>query len=210
MRWVREPLDDVPMEWSRAAIEEAGQRIAGNVHRSPIMTSTWLDHEHGCRFFFKCENLQRGGAFKIRGAMNAVMQLQEAEAQKGVVTHSSGNHAQALAIASAARKIPCTVVMPSNAPAVKRQATLDYGANVITCEPNLESRVSTTEAFIQETGATMIHPYDMFPIIQGQATCAQELLEDCGDLDWIGAPIGGGGSWRGPACQQTIFLRAVS
>lgn len=180
-------------------IQDAALRIRGIVHRTPVMTCTALDERAGRTLFLKCENFQRVGAFKYRGATNAVRQLDDAEAARGVVTHSSGNHAQALALAARERGIDAHIVMPSNAPRVKREAVEGYGARVIPCEPTLEAREETTSRIMAETGATMIHPYDDPRIIAGQGTAALELLEDVPDLDAIIAPVGGGGLLSGTA-----------
>ncbi|MBX3273026.1 MAG: pyridoxal-phosphate dependent enzyme [Sandaracinaceae bacterium] len=181
------------------AIRDAHARIRPHVHRTPVLTCATLDRRAGRRLFFKCENLQRGGAFKARGAMNAVWRLDEATARRGVVTHSSGNHAQALAIAAASRGIAAHVVMPSDAPRVKRAAVEGYGARVIPCEPTLASRLETAGRVVEETGGTLIGPYDHPDVIAGQGTCAIELLEEVPDLDAVIAPVGGGGLLSGVA-----------
>jgi threonine dehydratase/serine racemase len=178
-------------------VRAAAERIRPHVHRTPVMTSRRIDALAGRRIFFKCENLQRIGAFKIRGAMNAVMQLTDAEAARGVVTHSSGNHAQALALAARTRGIPATIVMPSNAPVVKRRAVEGYGATVVPCEPTLEARETATRAIIDRTGAVLVHPYDDPRVIAGQGTMALELLAETGPLDAVVAPVGGGGMMSG-------------
>ncbi len=178
-------------------VRAAAERIRSHVHRTPVMTSRRLDERAGRRLLLKCESLQRIGAFKIRGAMNAVLQLAEDEAARGVVTHSSGNHAQALALAARTRGIPATIVMPSNAPRVKREAVEGYGATVVPCTPTLEARETTTAEIADRTGATLIHPYDDPRIIAGQGTMALELLEDAGPLDAIVVPVGGGGMASG-------------
>ena len=152
-----------------------------------------LDRVSGNQLFFKCENFQKTGAFKFRGAVNAIAHLTEAERHHGVVTHSSGNHAQALAKAAALHDIPAYVVMPSTAPIVKKNAVLGYGGRVTECEPTLEARLTTCEAVRQQTGATVIPPFDHPHIIAGQATCAREFLEEVPNLDVLIAPIGGGG-----------------
>lgn len=181
------------------AIREARARIAPHVHVTPVLTSATLDRRAGRALFFKCENLQRGGAFKARGATNAVRQLDDATALRGVVTHSSGNHAQALALAAKARGIPAHIVMPSDAPRVKRAAVEGYGANVHLCEPTLDARESTAARVVSETGGTLIPPYDHPWVIAGQGTIALELLEQIDGLDAIVAPVGGGGLVSGLA-----------
>lgn len=178
-------------------IQEARERIAGLVHVTPVMTCRTLDERAGRQLFLKCENLQKVGAFKARGASNAVARLSDQQAARGVVTHSSGNHAQALALAARQRGIPAHIVMPVNSPAVKRQAVEGYGARVIACEPTLAAREETAAAVQRETGATFIHPYDHPDIIAGQGTVALELLQQVPALDAILAPVGGGGLMSG-------------
>lgn len=180
-------------------IRAAAERIRPYVHRTPVMTSRAIDAMIGAQLFFKCENLQKIGAFKARGACNAVLQLDEATARRGVITHSSGNHAQALAYAAGLRGIPCTIVMPSTAPAVKRRAVEDYGATIVTCEPTLESRLSTMHALVEASGAHIVPPYDDARVIAGQGTAAMELLEDYPTIDVVMAPVGGGGLMSGTA-----------
>ena len=182
-----------------AQIREAARRIADKARRTPVMTCRTLDVAAGRQLFFKCENLQRVGAFKFRGACNAVMRLTEEEARRGVVTHSSGNHAQAVALAARERGIPAYIVMPSSAPAVKRAAVEGYGARVTTCRPVLADRESTAARIQAETGATLIHPYDHPDVIAGQGTVALELLDEVPDLDAIVTPVGGGGLLSGVA-----------
>ena len=176
-----------------SAVRAAAKRIETLAHRTPIATCQTLDRLAGRQLYFKCEHLQKVGAFKFRGACNAVMKLPEEIAQRGVVTHSSGNHAQALALAAQMRGIAAHIVMPSSASPVKRRAVEDYGARVITCQPNLQSRETTAAAVQAETGATMLPPYDHADIIAGQGTVALELLEQVPQLDAIVAPVGGGG-----------------
>jgi threonine dehydratase/serine racemase len=161
------------------------------------MTCRTLDRLAGRQLFFKCEQWQKVGAFKFRGAANAVLQLSDAQAKIGVVTHSSGNHAQALALAARERGIPAYIVMPSNAPAVKRLAVEGYGGEVIQCEPNLPAREATAAQVQARTGATLIPPYDHPHVIAGQGTTALELLDQAADLDALVAPIGGGGLMAG-------------
>ncbi len=188
-----------------AAVREAAARIKGTVHRTPVMTCDTLDRLAGRRLYFKCENLQKVGAFKYRGATNAVLKLTDAEAAKGVVTHSSGNHAQALALAARVRGIPAYIVMPKTAPAVKRAAVEGYGGQVTLCEPNLAAREEAAARLVQETGAALIPPFDHVDVIAGQGTVALELLEDVPDLDAIITPVGGGGLLAG--C--TVAARGV-
>ncbi len=171
----------------------AARRLRGVGHRTPVVTCETLDRLAERRLFFKCELFQKVGAFKFRGAYNAVCALDETTAARGVVTHSSGNHAQALALAARMRGITAHIVMPRTAPAVKRRAVAGYGGKIIECEPTLEAREQTAAAVLEETGATLIPPYDDPQIIAGQGTVALELLEQQPDLDAVIAPIGGGG-----------------
>jgi threonine dehydratase/serine racemase len=176
-----------------ADVRAAAGRIVGKAHRTPVMTCATLDRRAGRALFFKCENFQKVGAFKFRGACNAVFALPEELAARGVATHSSGNHAQALALAARMRGIPAHVVMPENASPVKRRAVEEYGARVILCEPTLPARERTAAVVVAETGATLISPYDHPDVIAGQGTAALELLEDVPGLDALVAPVGGGG-----------------
>jgi threonine dehydratase len=187
-------------------IRKAAARVGPYVHRTPVATSTAIDRMLGATLFFKCENLQKVGAFKFRGATNAVFSLSEDEAARGVATHSSGNHAAALALAASVRGIPATVVMPETAPRVKKDAVAGYGARIIFCPPTLEAREEYLAKVLAETGATSIHPYDDYRIIAGQATAALELLEDVADLDVVIAPVGGGGLVSGTA----LSVHAIS
>lgn len=184
---------------SLADIKKAADRIKPYAHKTPILTCSSLDKLAGATIYFKCENFQKVGAFKFRGAVNAVMSLSDEEVSSGVVTHSSGNHAQALALAAKYRKIRATIVMPENAPKVKVNAVREYGAEILFCEPTLKARESTLQQLMAETGAKLIHPYNDLRIIAGQATCALELLEQIEKLDVIIAPIGGGGLLSGTA-----------
>ena len=174
-------------------VEEAHERIAPHIHRTPVMTSAHLDGLAGARLFFKCENFQKAGAFKARGACNAVFGLTEEQARMGVTTHSSGNHAQALGYAASRRGIPCHVVMPGNAVRAKKEAVIGYGGKVTECEPSVASREAALARVREKTGADFVHPYDDPRVIAGQATCARELIEQAEDLDTVVAPIGGGG-----------------
>lgn len=178
-------------------IRQAAQRIKPYIHRTPVLTNNSLDEQVGAQVFLKCENLQKVGAFKFRGASNAVWSLSDKEATHGVVTHSSGNHAQALALAARMRGIPAYIVMPDNAPQVKKNAVAGYGGRITFCEPTLEARESTMERIRLDTGATVVHPYDDERVIAGQGTAALEFLEDIPDLDVVIAPVGGGGLLSG-------------
>ncbi len=180
-------------------IQAAARRIAPHIHRTPVLTCQAINLKAGCRLFFKCENLQKVGAFKMRGATNAVFSLSDDEAARGVATHSSGNHAQALALAARLRGTNAYIVMPTSAPAVKKAAVAGYGAEIIDCEPTLQAREETLEKVVQRTGAVFIHPYDNERIIAGQGTAALELLEEYPNLDVVMAPVGGGGLLSGTA-----------
>ncbi len=184
-----------PPSWD--AICEAHARIAPRIHRTPILTSASLDSLAGARLFFKCENLQKTGSFKIRGASNAILSLSNEQAARGIVTQSSGNHGAAVACAAAWRGVPAYIVMPKNAPKVKIHAIEAYGGKITFCEPKVSSRKETCDRVQAETGAHLVHPYDDDRIIAGQATAAKELLEDMGDLDAVFAPVSGGGLLSG-------------
>ena len=174
-------------------VSAAQARIEPYVHRTPLLTSSYLDQLCGAELFFKCENLQKVGAFKARGAVNAVFGLSDAEAAKGVATHSSGNHAGALSYAAMRRGIEATVVMPHNAPAAKKAAVRSYGGRILECEPTQAAREAALAQVVADSGADAVHPYDDARVIAGQATCALEMHEDAGKLDGVVAPIGGGG-----------------
>jgi threonine dehydratase len=174
-------------------IREAAERIAPFARRTPVLTSHCLDELSGARLFFKCENFQKSGSFKFRGACNAVFALSDDDARRGVVTHSSGNHAAALALAARLRGIPATIVVPANAPRAKIEAVRAYGGLVELCEPTLAAREAGVEAIQAKTGATLVHPYDNAWVIAGQGTAALELLDEVPDLDAIIVPISGGG-----------------
>ena len=195
----------MPHPISQEIIQEAHERIAPYIHRTPLLTNHTLDIKSGVSVFLKCENLQKVGAFKARGAMNAVLSLSDAEKQKGVATHSSGNHGQALAWAARQMGIPAYIVMPSNSPQVKKAAVLGYGAEVIECEPTLQARESTLEKVLERTGAHMVHPYNDYRVIAGQATCAKEILEQQPDIDAIFCPVGGGGLLSGTSLSAHYF-----
>ena len=191
------------------AIAAAHVRIAPHIHRTPVLTSTSLDAMAGARLFFKCDNFQKTGSFKIRGATNAVFSLSEEEAARGVVTHSSGNHAAALACAARWRGIPAWIVMPKNAPAVKCRAVEGYGGKITFCEPRVSARQEAAEKILRETGAVMIHPFDDDRIIAGQATAAKELLDEVSGLDAILAPVSGGGLLSGTALAAKGLLAGI-
>lgn len=182
-----------------ADVEDAARRIAAFAHRTPVFTSSHFNSITGGSIYFKCENFQKVGAFKFRGACNAVGKLSKEQGNKGIVTHSSGNHAQAVALAANINGYKATIVMPENAPKVKVKAVRDYGADIVFCEPTIEAREETARRIISESGSTFIHPYNQPDIIAGQGTAAKELLEDVPDLDIIIAPVGGGGLISGTA-----------
>lgn len=190
-------------------IRNAAERINPYAHRTPVLTNDSLNKQVNAQVYLKCENLQKVGAFKFRGACNAVFSLSEGEAALGVSTHSSGNHAQALALAAKLRRIPAYIVMPRNAPKVKKEAVAGYGGRITYCEPTLESRESTLANIAQETGSTVIHPYDNERVIAGQGTAALELLEDVPSLDVIIAPVGGGGLISGTAIAATELKKGI-
>ena len=180
-------------------IQAAHARIQPFIHRTPVLTSSAINEIAGCEIFFKCENFQKVGAFKARGAANAVMKLSLERKANGVATHSSGNHAAALARAASVAGIPSYIVMPSNAPEIKKKAVKGYGGEIIECEPTLQARETTLQEVVKRTGATFIPPFDYLDVIEGQATCALELLEDQPELDVVMAPVGGGGLLAGTA-----------
>jgi threonine dehydratase/serine racemase len=180
-------------------IQAAHNRIQPFVHRTPVLTSSSLDAMAGRSLFFKCENFQKVGAFKMRGAMNALLCLSAEQAARGVVTHSSGNFAQAVALAAKLRGVPAHIVMPSNAPAVKRRAVEGYGAHVLSCEPTLQARESAAADLVAQTGGTFLHPFDQDEVIAGQGTVALELMEQVSNLQAVLVPVGGGGLISGMA-----------
>jgi len=180
-------------------VEAAASRLRGVAHRTPVATSRTLDERLGARLFLKCENLQRAGAFKFRGAYNALSRLSDGERERGVLTYSSGNHAQAIALASRLLGIPATIVMPKNAPATKRRATEGYGARVVTYDPASERREEVAERMREESGAVLVPPYDHADVIAGQGTAALELFEETGELDALVVCCGGGGLLSGSA-----------
>ena len=175
----------------------AHERIKPHIRRTPIRTSDYLNDLTGAQIFFKCENFQEPGAFKVRGATNAVFGLDEAQAAKGVATHSSGNHASCLSYAAMLRGIPCNVVMPHSAPQAKKDTVRRYGGKITECEPSTSSREATFARVQAETGGDFVHPYNDPRVIAGQGTCAKEMIEDTGGLDIVVAPIGGGGMISG-------------
>ena len=186
-------------------ILSAHERIGPYVHNTPVMHSALLNEYFECDLFFKCENFQKVGAFKYRGATNAVLMLGAEERKKGVITHSSGNHAAALALAARTNGVKAFIVMPESAPQVKKNAVEGYGADITYCKPTLQAREDTTTALMNSTGATLIHPYDNFNVICGQGTAALELLKSTDDIEVLVAPVGGGGLMSGTSvCAKGI------
>jgi threonine dehydratase len=190
-------------------IISAHNRIQSFVHRTPVLSSESINEILGTSLFLKCENFQKVGAFKFRGATNAIRLLSKTNAQKGVATHSSGNHAAALALAAKQLGVPAYIVMPENAPEIKKKAVAGYGAKITFCEPTLEAREVTLKQAQEKTGATFIHPYDNFDVIAGQGTAAKELLEEIPDLEVVIAPIGGGGLMSGTAISSKSINPAI-
>lgn len=184
-------------ELDPAIVDEALARVSGIANRTPVMTSRTLNSIVGSEVFLKCENFQRGGAFKFRGAYNAICQLSDRQKRAGIITHSSGNHAQGVALAAKLLNIPATIVMPEDAPTIKRKATKEYGANIVICEAI--DREQVTEELINRNGYTLIHPYDNAQIIAGQGTAALELINEIGRIDYLYVPVGGGGLISGSA-----------
>jgi threonine dehydratase len=178
-------------------IQAAHKRIKPFIHHTPILTSQQLNEIFSCELYFKCENFQKVGAFKFRGATNAILSLSGEEKKRGVVTHSSGNHAAALSLAARMSGIKARIVMPETAPAVKINAVAGYGAEITFCKPTLQSREETTRLIMEKTGSALVHPYDNFNVICGQGTAALELLNEINDLEMVVAPIGGGGLMSG-------------
>jgi threonine dehydratase len=180
-------------------IREAHARIRDKINRTPVMTSHTLDEQAGATLYFKCENFQKVGAFKARGATNAVFMLSDEEARRGVATHSSGNHAAALSRAAGLRGIPAHIVMPTNVPKAKQASVRRYGGLITFCEPTIASREATAARVVAQTGAQLVHPYNDLRVMAGQGTAALELLEEVPDLDLVLAPVGGGGLISGTA-----------
>ena len=193
------------MKITKASIEAAANRIAPYIHNTPIMTCKSINALYGLDLYFKCENFQKIGAFKIRGGMNASLQLTKEQLEKGVATHSSGNHAQALAFAAKMLGIKAYIVMPESSPQVKVNAVRGYGAEVTICASNQAARESTLEAIVERTGATFIHPYDNDEVITGQATCVKEIIDAIPDVDIVVTPVGGGGLLSGTCLGAHYF-----
>ena len=200
-------IDAIPT-WEQ--IQETHEAIKSMIHRTPVLTNTGINALTGSELYFKCENFQKVGAFKMRGASNAALRLTKEEQQKGLATHSSGNHAQAVALSAKSLGVPAYIVMPDTSPQIKKAATAGYGAEITECVNSLEARESTLQEVVDRTGATFIHPYDNYNVIAGQATCAKELLEEVPDLDIIMSPVGGGGLMSGTALTTRYMSPAIT
>lgn len=190
---------------NKASILQCAERIAPFIHRTPVLTSSSIDRLAACSIHFKCENFQRMGAFKMRGGMNALLSLSDEQKAKGVVTHSSGNFAQAVALGAKALGIEAHIVMPENAPLIKQKAVEGYGGIIHLCESTQAAREANARQIVQDKGCSFLHPYDMEPVIIGQATAAKELIEDFDKLDFILTPVGGGGLLAGTALSAHYF-----
>jgi threonine dehydratase len=197
------------MRITKASIENAHERIQPYIHNTPVLTNQSINALSGIEFYFKCENFQKIGAFKIRGGMNASLKLTPEQISKGVATHSSGNHAQAMAYAGKILNTKAYIVMPSNSPQVKVNAVKGYGAEVTMCAPNQQAREETLNAIVEKTGATFIHPYDNDDVIEGQATCVKELLTEVPDVEIVITPVGGGGLLSGTCLGAHFFKPSV-
>lgn len=193
------------MKITKEAVELAAKTIAPYIHRTPVLTNKSINELTGIDFYFKCENFQKIGAFKIRGGMNATLSLSPEQLKNGIATHSSGNHAQALAYAAKTLGIKAYIVMPKSSPQVKVDAVRGYGATVIICEPNQAAREAALDKVVAETGAEFIHPYDDYRVITGQATCVKELIEEVPSLDVVITPVGGGGLLSGTCLGAQFF-----
>ncbi len=190
---------------TKSTIEQAHERIKPYIHHTPVLTSRSINEIAGCTIYFKCENFQKIGAFKARGAMNAILCLSPEDLAKGVATHSSGNHAQALARAAKIMGVKSYIVMPRTAPEIKKKGVRAFGGEIFECEPTLAARESTLAEVIRKTGATEIHPFNNYDVIAGQATAAKEIFEEVKGLDFILAPVGGGGLLSGTALSAKYF-----
>jgi threonine dehydratase len=193
------------MKITKEAVELAAKTIAPYIHRTAVLTNKSINELTGIDFYFKCENFQKIGAFKIRGGMNATLSLSSEQLKNGIATHSSGNHAQALAYAAKTLGIKAYIVMPKSSPQVKVDAVRGYGAEVIICESNQAAREAALDKVVAETGAEFIHPYDDYRVITGQATCVKELIEEVPDLDIVITPVGGGGLLSGTCLGAAFF-----
>jgi threonine dehydratase len=199
-------LNHIPTKEDIISVHE---KIKSRIHRPPILTSVSINSIAGCEIFFKCENMQKVGAFKFRGASSAVMFLTEEELKRGVATHSSGNHAAALALAAKMKNASAYIVMPRTAPQIKKIAVEGYGAKIVFSEPTLKSREETLEKVVEETGAVFVHPFNNYSIIAGQATAAKEIFEEIGSPDYLITPVGGGGLLSGSSLSAKYFSPAT-
>jgi threonine dehydratase len=197
------------MKFNKEDIILSHKRIASWIHNTPVLTSTSINQISGADLFFKCENFQKIGAFKMRGALNAVLSTSKEKSKKGFVTHSSGNHAQAVALSSKIAKTKAYIVMPNGAPKIKIKAVKGYGAEVTLCDNNEQSRVDTCEKIIKQTEANFIHPYDNDKVILGQSTCSKELYDEVDNLDYIIPPVGGGGLASGTILSTLFFSKST-
>ena len=197
------------MKFNKEDIILSHKRIVSWIHNTPVLTSTSINQISGADLFFKCENFQKIGAFKMRGALNAVLSTSKEKSKKGFVTHSSGNHAQAVALSSKIAKTKAYIVMPNGAPKIKIKAVKGYGAEVTLCDNNEQSRVDTCEKIIKQTGANFIHPYDNDKVILGQSTCSKELYDEVDNLDYIIPPVGGGGLASGTILSTLFFSKST-
>jgi threonine dehydratase len=195
-------MNSIPV---KSDIEQAHERIKPYIHHTPVLTSGSINEIADCSIYFKCENFQKIGAFKARGAMNAILSLSPEDRAKGVATHSSGNHAQALARAAKLMSVKSYIVMPRTAPDIKKKGVLAFGGEIFECEPTLAARESTLADVVKKTGATEIHPFNNYDVITGQATAAKELFEEVHVLDFILAPVGGGGLLSGTALATKYY-----
>lgn len=191
---------------SLSEIKDVHERIKPFIHQTPVLSSASINELAGCEIFFKCENFQKIGAFKARGGMNAVLSLSKAEQEKGITTHSSGNHAQAIALAAKTVGTKAYIVMPSNAPIIKKNGVKALNGEIIECEPTLEARESTVQQVIDRTGATFVHPFNNYDVIAGQATATVELIAEIPNLEVVMAPVGGGGLLSGTALATHYLL----
>jgi len=189
----------------KTTLTDCSRNISGYIHHTPVHTSNSINNIVGGEVFFKCENLQKTGSFKIRGATNAILHLSDKQKEKGVIAHSSGNFAQALALAARNLSVKCYIIMPNTAPTIKKEATLGYGASIIECEPTISSREQTAVKIEKQTGATFIHPSNNMDVIVGQSTATRELLMEYPDLDIVITPVGGGGLIAGTALAASCF-----
>jgi threonine dehydratase len=194
---------------TQESISQAHKRIKPFIEHTPVLTSSSLNEMAGCQLFFKCENFQKVGAFKARGAINAALKLSDEERKNGLATHSSGNHAQAIARAGKILNVKSYIVMPRTAPEIKKRGVRGYGGDIFECEPTLQAREETLAQVIKKTGASEIHPFNNYNVMEGQATCAKELFEQVPKLDVVMAPVGGGGLLSGTALATKFFSPAT-